>query len=163
MHTLNEKLAALSRFLSKGSDKSLLFFKALKNSPIKGEVLVIYFAASAESISVVLLAEREKRQVPIYFEDFEARSEKSRRIAKWAIELGEHDIEFKGRNSVKGQILAPPVANLGSTNVPQYRVERLRELSYPEVLCFSFVVFRIVRPKYVKYCSLEKRRYANIH
>ncbi|GJR38924.1 reverse transcriptase domain-containing protein [Tanacetum coccineum] len=34
-----------------------------------------------------------------------ARPEKSRRIAKWAIELG-HEIEFKGRNLVKGQILA---------------------------------------------------------
>ncbi|GJY54598.1 reverse transcriptase domain-containing protein [Tanacetum coccineum] len=27
-------------------------------------------------------------------------------IAKWAFELGEHEIEFKGRNSVTGQILA---------------------------------------------------------
>nr|GEW53554.1 retrotransposon protein, putative, Ty3-gypsy subclass [Tanacetum cinerariifolium] len=35
-----------------------------------------------------------------------ARPEKSRRIAKWAIKLGEHEIKFRGRNSVKGQILA---------------------------------------------------------
>ncbi|GKE55331.1 reverse transcriptase domain-containing protein, partial [Tanacetum coccineum] len=28
------------------------------------------------------------------------------RIAKWAIELGEHEIEFRGRDSIKGQILA---------------------------------------------------------
>nr|GEY13082.1 reverse transcriptase domain-containing protein [Tanacetum cinerariifolium] len=34
------------------------------------------------------------------------RPEKSRRIAQWAIELGEHDIEFKGRNSVKRHIQA---------------------------------------------------------
>lgn len=34
---------------------------------IKGEVLYMYIAASHESISAVLLAEREKRQVPIYF------------------------------------------------------------------------------------------------
>ncbi|GKC94235.1 reverse transcriptase domain-containing protein [Tanacetum coccineum] len=27
-------------------------------------------------------------------------------MAKWAIELGEHDIEFRGRNSIKGQVLA---------------------------------------------------------
>ncbi|GKF71534.1 hypothetical protein Tco_0207648 [Tanacetum coccineum] len=31
--------------------------------------------------------------------------EKSGRVAKWAIELEEHEIEFKGRNSIKGQIL----------------------------------------------------------
>ncbi|GJW32060.1 reverse transcriptase domain-containing protein [Tanacetum coccineum] len=35
-----------------------------------------------------------------------AKLEKSGRVAKWAIELGEHEIEFKGRNSIKGQILA---------------------------------------------------------
>nr|GEW10679.1 reverse transcriptase domain-containing protein [Tanacetum cinerariifolium] len=34
------------------------------------------------------------------------RKEKSGRIAKWAIELGEHEIEFKGRNSIKEKILA---------------------------------------------------------
>ncbi|GKC57512.1 reverse transcriptase domain-containing protein [Tanacetum coccineum] len=110
-------------------------------APIKGEVFVMYLAALAESISVVLLAEREGRQVPIYFvskvlqgvehnyptleelilvlvhvarrlrmyfqthtimvltdapiKQTLTKPEKSGRIAKWAIELGEHDIEFK--------------------------------------------------------------------
>ncbi|XP_071704233.1 uncharacterized protein [Rutidosis leptorrhynchoides] len=31
-------------------------------------------------------------------------------MAKWAIELGEHDIEFQVRNSIKGQILADFIA-----------------------------------------------------
>nr|GEW75101.1 putative ribonuclease H-like domain-containing protein [Tanacetum cinerariifolium] len=39
---------------------------------------------------------------------------KSGRIAKWANELGEHDIVFKGRNSVKGQILADFLAETPS-------------------------------------------------
>ncbi|GKB24256.1 hypothetical protein Tco_0863657 [Tanacetum coccineum] len=34
------------------------------------------------------------------------RPEKSGLIAKWDIKLGEHDIKFRGRNSVKGQVLA---------------------------------------------------------
>ncbi|GJZ24941.1 reverse transcriptase domain-containing protein [Tanacetum coccineum] len=34
-----------------------------------------------------------------------AKPEKSGRVAKWAIELGEHEIEFKDRNSIKGQLL----------------------------------------------------------
>ncbi|GJZ13066.1 reverse transcriptase domain-containing protein [Tanacetum coccineum] len=40
------------------------------------------------------------------FKQILAKPEKLGRIAKWAIELVEHDIEFKGRNSVKGKILA---------------------------------------------------------
>ncbi|GJY09504.1 reverse transcriptase domain-containing protein [Tanacetum coccineum] len=110
--------------------------------------------------SAVLLAEREKRQVSIYFVSrvlqgaelnypkleklilalvhdarrlqryFQAhpiwvladkpiklilaRLEESGRIAKWANELGEHDIEFKGCNSVKGQILADFLAKTPS-------------------------------------------------
>ncbi|GKC50535.1 hypothetical protein Tco_1073280 [Tanacetum coccineum] len=36
-------------------------------APVKGEVLIMYLAALTESKSDVLLTEREKRQVPIYF------------------------------------------------------------------------------------------------
>ncbi|GJU85717.1 reverse transcriptase domain-containing protein [Tanacetum coccineum] len=43
-----------------------------------------------------------------------ARPKKSGRIAKWAIELGEHEIESRGRNSVKGQILADFLAETPS-------------------------------------------------
>ncbi|GJZ74723.1 reverse transcriptase domain-containing protein [Tanacetum coccineum] len=113
VQSLNGKLAALSRFLSKGVEKSLSFFKALKSctdkktirwttdteeafqkmkefmeilptltAPIKGEVLILYVAASTESISAVLLAEREKRQVPIYF---------ASRVLQWG-ELNYHGL-----------------------------------------------------------------------
>ncbi|GJW04205.1 hypothetical protein Tco_1563061, partial [Tanacetum coccineum] len=44
-----------------------------------------------------------------------AKPEKSGRVAKWAIELGEHEIEFKGRNSIKGQILADFLAETSPT------------------------------------------------
>ncbi|GJZ69771.1 reverse transcriptase domain-containing protein [Tanacetum coccineum] len=43
-----------------------------------------------------------------------ARLEESGRIAKWANELGEHDIEFKGRKYVKRQILADFLAKIPS-------------------------------------------------
>ncbi|PWA78384.1 reverse transcriptase domain-containing protein [Artemisia annua] len=138
VQSLNGKLAALSRFLSKGADRSLPFFETFKGcmdkktfqwseeaeaafqklkefmeilltltAPIKGEMMYMYIATSYESISAVLLAEREKKQIPIYFVSrILSKPEKSGRIAKWAIELGEHEIEYKGRNSIKGQILA---------------------------------------------------------
>ncbi|KAI3723439.1 hypothetical protein L2E82_35012 [Cichorium intybus] len=38
--------------------------------------------------------------------------EKSGRLAKWAIELGEHDIDYKPRTSIKGQALADFLAEM---------------------------------------------------
>nr|XP_043620395.1 uncharacterized protein LOC122592271 [Erigeron canadensis] len=40
------------------------------------------------------------------------RPEVLRRLAKWAVELGEHEIEFKPRNAIKGQILADFLAEV---------------------------------------------------
>ncbi|GJQ90295.1 reverse transcriptase domain-containing protein [Tanacetum coccineum] len=116
-------------------------------APKARENLIVYLAASKECISAVLMAERGKDQIPIYFVSrvlqgaelnyptmeklvlalihaarklkryFQAHNitlllskpEKSGRVARWAIELGEHKIEFKprnaGQNTVKAQIL----------------------------------------------------------
>ncbi|GJS20949.1 reverse transcriptase domain-containing protein [Tanacetum coccineum] len=58
-----------------------------------------------------------------------AKPEKSGRIAKWAIELGEHEIEFKGRNSIKGQIL---VDFLAKTPPPKNREAKNEEVKRKE-------------------------------
>ncbi|XP_057545947.1 uncharacterized protein LOC130824940 [Amaranthus tricolor] len=87
-------IAALGRFLSKSADKCSPFFKTIKQqkfewtaeaeesfrqlkehlstlpklvSPIKGEKLVLYVSVSEYSLSGVLVAEREKKQLPIYY------------------------------------------------------------------------------------------------
>nr|XP_043615952.1 uncharacterized protein LOC122587853 [Erigeron canadensis] len=183
VQSLNGKLAALARFLSKSAEKSLPFFRTLKGSlrkqdfswsaeaeeafkdmkkfladlptltaPIAGETLTLYLVASKECVSAVLLAERSNRQMPIYFvnralkgpeinypcleklalvlvhaarrlrryfqgqpirvlidkpiRQMLAKPEVSGQLAKWAIELGEHEISFHPRTSIKGQILA---------------------------------------------------------
>ncbi|GJW46429.1 putative reverse transcriptase domain, ribonuclease H-like domain protein [Tanacetum coccineum] len=108
--------------------------------PTKGETLTMYLATSEENVSAVLMAERGKKQIPVYFvsqtlhgaelkypkleklilalvyaarklrryfqahpiqvlndkpiKQILAKLEKSGRIAKWAIELGEHEIKF---------------------------------------------------------------------
>ncbi|GJX59224.1 reverse transcriptase domain-containing protein [Tanacetum coccineum] len=155
--SLNGKLTALSRFLSKGANKLLLFFKALKSctdkktiqwtadaeeafrkikkfmkilptltAPIKGEVLVMVLQG-AELEKLILDLVYAARRLQRYFQShlirvltdkpikkILARPEKLGRIAKWAIELGEHDIEFKGRDSVKGPILADFLAKIPS-------------------------------------------------
>ncbi|XP_071708390.1 uncharacterized protein [Rutidosis leptorrhynchoides] len=109
-------------------------------------------AASKECISAVLVSEREKAQVSIYFisrvlqgadmnypelekltlalihtarklwryfqvhqivvltnkpiRQVLSKPGKSGRMDKWAIDLGEHDIEFRVRHTIKGQVLA---------------------------------------------------------
>ncbi|XP_057550632.1 uncharacterized protein LOC130828685 [Amaranthus tricolor] len=71
-------LAALGRFFSKSADKSEAeeSFRQLKEhlstlpklvSPIKGEKLALYVSVSEYSLSGVLVAEREKKQLPIYY------------------------------------------------------------------------------------------------
>nr|GFC14585.1 hypothetical protein [Tanacetum cinerariifolium] len=47
--------------------KELVKILPTLTAPIKGKVLVMYLVALVESISVVLLVEREERQVAIYF------------------------------------------------------------------------------------------------
>nr|GEZ88340.1 reverse transcriptase domain-containing protein [Tanacetum cinerariifolium] len=81
--------------------------------PTKGETLTLYLAALKRNVSAVLMAKRGKKQAPVYFQVL-AKLEKSRHVAKWAIKLGEHEIEFKGRNSIKGQILAEFLAKTSS-------------------------------------------------
>ncbi|GJW39173.1 reverse transcriptase domain-containing protein [Tanacetum coccineum] len=80
--------------------------------PIPGETLTLYLGASHETVSSVLMAEWEGIQRPIYFvskaqsDKYYLRPENSGRLAKLAIELGEHDISYKLRSTVKGQVIA---------------------------------------------------------
>ncbi|XP_071727548.1 uncharacterized protein [Rutidosis leptorrhynchoides] len=176
VQSLNGKLAALSRVLSKAPEHSPPFFQVLKacigksfnwtpkaenafqemKNPThvnsSGETLTVYLAAGVEAISSVLVAERDRTQMPVYFVSkvlqhgevnynpvenlvyalvhtarrlrryFQAhhilvltdtpikqvlsKPEISDRMAKWAIELGEHEISYAPRNAIKGQIMA---------------------------------------------------------
>nr|GEW28126.1 reverse transcriptase domain-containing protein [Tanacetum cinerariifolium] len=101
--------------------KELLEALPTVTKPIKGETLIMYLAALEESISTVLMAERGKKQISVYFvlsdkpiKQILVRPEKSGHIAKCAIELGEHEIKFRGRNSIKRQILADFLAKTPS-------------------------------------------------
>ncbi|XP_021991432.1 uncharacterized protein LOC110888200 [Helianthus annuus] len=97
IQSLNGRLAALHRFLSKAPDRSLLFTDVLRKSfrsefkwteeaaqafeelkaflgtlptltvPEKDEVLTVYLAASCGAISAVLVAHRTGAQIPIYY------------------------------------------------------------------------------------------------
>ncbi|KAI3762876.1 hypothetical protein L1987_53318 [Smallanthus sonchifolius] len=121
-------------------------------TPMMGKTLTIYLSASLSAISAVLMVDRHKKQVPIYFLSRTLKGPEERylpieklalallyasrrlrryfqehpirvitespiqkilekpkisvRMAKWAIELGDHTIEYVPRTAVKGQVLA---------------------------------------------------------
>ncbi|GKE76613.1 reverse transcriptase domain-containing protein [Tanacetum coccineum] len=90
-----------------------------------GETLTLYLAVSYEAISSVLMAEKENMQKRIYFVSKAlqgpevnyppleklalALPKNSGRLAKRAIELGEHDIIYKLRLAIEGTNKKMPV------------------------------------------------------
>ncbi|GKD14986.1 reverse transcriptase domain-containing protein, partial [Tanacetum coccineum] len=95
---LNGKLASLNRQM-----KELIAKLPMLTAPEEKEELVIYLAASKEAVSVVLMMEREAKQMPIYFVSTSTCKQKAK---KWSIQLGEFGIHYRPRISVKGQVLA---------------------------------------------------------
>ncbi|XP_013624604.1 PREDICTED: uncharacterized protein LOC106330724 [Brassica oleracea var. oleracea] len=91
VHKLTGRMAALSKFISRLSNKSQAFFVTLKNprdfqwteecesalsylttppllsNPLHGEVLLLYLAVSEHTVSAVLVREEGNKQLPIYY------------------------------------------------------------------------------------------------
>ncbi|KAL5537530.1 hypothetical protein UlMin_042831 [Ulmus minor] len=108
--------------------KSYLVKPLLLSKPHEEDSLILYLAVSKGAISSALVREEDGVQWPIYYTsksllDAETRypeieklalalmqvfqkPEASGRLAKWSIELGEFDIQFKPRTAIKGQALA---------------------------------------------------------
>ncbi|GJV17542.1 reverse transcriptase domain-containing protein [Tanacetum coccineum] len=114
---LNGKLASLNRFLSKSAEKSLPFFKTLKKCTKKSDFQWTMKAEAAFKEMKILIAKLPTLSAPMEREEFivylatarEAilsRLEVAGRLQRWSIELGEYDIQYRPRTSVKGQILA---------------------------------------------------------
>ncbi|KAL5539174.1 hypothetical protein UlMin_044787 [Ulmus minor] len=112
--------------------KSYLGKPPLLSKPHEGDSLILYLAVSKGAVSSALVREEDGIQWPIYYTsksllDAEIRypeieklalalmfplkqvfqkPEASGHLAKWSIELGEFDIQFKPRTAIKGQELA---------------------------------------------------------
>ncbi|CAL9031657.1 unnamed protein product, partial [Prunus brigantina] len=187
IQSLTGRVAALTRFISKATDKCVPFFRALKggkhhvawttecdeafqtlknymskapllSKPLPGEVLLLYLSVSVTAVSSVLIRKPEKAELPIFYVSkalqsaelryppleqlalalvisarrlrpyFQAhqitvltnqplrqvlqKPETSGRLVKWAIELGEFDIQFKPRPAEKGQAVADFISEL---------------------------------------------------
>ncbi|KAL2241008.1 UNVERIFIED_CONTAM: hypothetical protein Sindi_0742000 [Sesamum indicum] len=139
MQKLRGKIASLSRFISRSADRSLPFFKALRKpksfawtpeceqalqelkeyltkppllaNPREGETLFLYLGVSENAISsvlshkVVVLTNHPLKHVM-------SQLEASGRLIKWAVELGQHDIEYQPKTAQKAQVLADFITEL---------------------------------------------------
>ncbi|XP_034218177.1 uncharacterized protein LOC117629710 [Prunus dulcis] len=192
IQSLTGRVAALTRFISKATDKCVPFFKALKggkrditwtaecdnafqalknymskapllSKPLPGEILYLYLSVSRTAVSSVLIRKPEKAELPIFYVSkalqsaelryppleqlalalvvsarrlrpyFQAhgikvltnqplrqvlqKPEISGRLIKWAIELGEFDIQFVPRPAEKGQAVADFISELTPATV----------------------------------------------
>nr|GEY15387.1 reverse transcriptase domain-containing protein [Tanacetum cinerariifolium] len=149
---MNGKLASLHIFLSKSAEKSLPFFKMLKKcikksdfqwtaeaevafkemkqlidelpmltTPKEKKELIMYLAAVKEAISAFMMTERDGKQVTV-------------RLLKWRCKLGEHDIKYRPKTSVKGQILADFIVERPEDDTPNTSIEEREELPDPWIL-----------------------------
>ncbi|XP_074374355.1 uncharacterized protein LOC141714753 [Apium graveolens] len=134
VQSLTGRITALNRFVSKSSDKCKKIFKAIKlagkdfvwtpeceeafrkikeqlgNPPILSklldeESLILYLAVSEYSISVVLAHGIEVRTAHPLWQVLHKPESSGRRL-KWAMELGQFDLEYIPRTAIKEHALA---------------------------------------------------------
>ncbi|XP_075658841.1 uncharacterized protein LOC142628679 [Castanea sativa] len=200
VQSLNGKVAALNRFVSRATDKCLPFFRTLKRSfectdecqkafedlkvylsaspllspSMPGEELFLYLAISSAAVSAALIKEEDKVQRLVYFISRALRGAEERypqmeklaftlvtiaqklkpcfqvhtinvltdkplrkvmsspeatgRMALWAIELSEFDIQYQPRAAMKGQILVDFIVEYtiikdrGAEETPMWRL-----------------------------------------
>ncbi|GJS20988.1 putative ribonuclease H-like domain-containing protein [Tanacetum coccineum] len=119
-------------------------------APVEREELIVYLAVAKEAMSAVLMMEREAKKMPIYFVSrvlqgpevnytsmeklVLSRPEIAGRMQKWSIELGEYDIQYRPRTSVKGQILADFIVEHPEDDPLDTPMEAEEELPYPWTL-----------------------------
>ncbi|KAL0696281.1 hypothetical protein Bca4012_063461 [Brassica carinata] len=109
-------MAALSRFISRLSEKSHAFFETLKNPRefLWTEKCEAAIHKLKHAVSAVLVREEGNKQLPI-----------SGRLAKWAVELGEYDVIFRPATAIKSQILADFVAEFSPNMLLELEQENL--------------------------------------
>ncbi|XP_076893005.1 uncharacterized protein LOC143544908 [Bidens hawaiensis] len=110
------------------------------------KMLTLYLFALDRAVSTVLMVDSDKVQTRIYYVSSTLSNAETRgstlekplynvlckpellgRLAKWAIELGEHAIEYKPRPTIKGQVLANFIVEVSVAREEDYH----RELESP--------------------------------
>ncbi|XP_031263636.1 uncharacterized protein LOC116121860 [Pistacia vera] len=148
---LAERVAALSCFISRSTDKCHLFFHALKKTkkfqwiasceealqqlkryltsppllskPVDGEKLYSYIAVSETAISAILVREEETKQLSVYY--ILHKPKLLGRLLQWTVELSEFDISYQPRIAVKSLALADFITDFTPTTTTQAKSELL--------------------------------------
>ncbi|GJX50022.1 reverse transcriptase domain-containing protein [Tanacetum coccineum] len=123
-------------------------------TPKEKEELIMYLAAAKKAISAVLMTERDGKQMPIYFVSRALQAPEvnytlmeklilalmlsnpkvAGRLLKWRFELKEHDMHYRPRTSIKGQILADFIIERPEDDPLDTPMEDKEELPDPWVL-----------------------------
>nr|GEV80736.1 hypothetical protein [Tanacetum cinerariifolium] len=100
------------------------------------EELIMYLAAAKEAISAVLMTERDVKQVPVYFvchalQGPEINYTPMEKLILSLVSAREHDIQYRPRTSVKGQILVDFIVERPEDGTPDTPIEDREELLDP--------------------------------
>nr|GEU77662.1 hypothetical protein [Tanacetum cinerariifolium] len=104
------------------------------------EELVIYLVPTKEATRLVLMMEMDGKQMPIYFVSHALQGLKinytpmEKLMFALRFELEEHDIHYRPRTSVKGQILADFIVEHPKDDRPDTPMEDNEELSDPWIV-----------------------------
>ncbi|KAI5354811.1 hypothetical protein L3X38_007706 [Prunus dulcis] len=151
------RVVALTRFVSKATDKCVPFFKALKGgkqhiiwtaecdkafqdlknymskAPCTPEQLALALVVSARRLRPYFQAHGIKVLTNQPLRQLLQKPEISGRLIRWAMELGEFDIQFIPRPAEKGQAIADFISEL-TPSIAQSTPEAVTETGLPDEL-----------------------------
>ncbi|GJS68703.1 reverse transcriptase domain-containing protein [Tanacetum coccineum] len=115
--------------------KQLIVELPMLTAPMEKEELIVYLAATKETVSVVLMTEREAKQMPIYFVSRALRGSKLNYTSMEKLVLAlVHASKRLKRVSVKGQILADFIVERPEEDSLDTPMEEEEELPEPWIL-----------------------------
>ncbi|GJS77153.1 reverse transcriptase domain-containing protein [Tanacetum coccineum] len=114
--------------------KQLIAELPILTAPKEKEELIMYSAAAKEAISAVLMTERDGKQTPIYFVSRALQGPEVNYTPMEKLILALHDIHYRPRTSIKGQILADFIVERSEDDTLDTPMEDREELPDPWVL-----------------------------
>ncbi|GJZ40251.1 reverse transcriptase domain-containing protein [Tanacetum coccineum] len=112
--------------------KQLIAELPMLTTPMEKEELIVYLVVTKETVSAVLITEREAKQMPIYFVSKALRGPKLNYTSMEKLENTQYIIDPKV--SVKGQILADFIVERPEDNSSDTPIEMKEELPEPWIL-----------------------------